>query len=174
MWLPRLPGIDRSAQCQTADSGCPGAPGIDPDGLAFVVCEIPRPAGERRNTMSDNYKRISDDEAIRRLMDTEEDYENRLRLKYFAEKDKAIDEALKAGLPHLFIAGGRRARMVAAWTPQDVMNYYVRFLIKDDCATEGHPTVIRLIVRGLPLPTVPCRHCGIDFTIEMPEEGADG
>ena len=44
----------------------------------------------------------------------------------------------------------------------DAINHITRYHINDpNCGIDGHPTVLKMIMSGMPAPTAVCRNCGM-------------
>ena len=45
-------------------------------------------------------------------------------------------------------------------TPQDAMDHFMACHINDKCEVHGHPSILQMMIIGMPAPNKPCRNCG--------------
>ena len=45
-------------------------------------------------------------------------------------------------------------------TPQDAMDHFMACHINDKCEAHGHPSILQMMIIGMPAPNKPCRNCG--------------
>ena len=54
----------------------------------------------------------------------------------------------------------RKIATTCQCTPQDAMDHFMACHINDKCEANGHPSILQMMIIGMPAPNKPCRNCG--------------